>query len=53
MTEQRRREAAEKLRSNLDAGVYRKKAIRQVCLEYEISRSTLYRYCKRFGIPTL
>lgn len=52
MTEQIRRTAAQTLRSMLDGGQLRKNAIEAVCRQFRIGRSTLYGYCKRFGIST-
>ena len=63
MSEKRRLEAAEKFRALLDDKEHHRRSIADgrkpralalaaVCAEFGIDRATLYRYCKRFGIPT-
>lgn len=53
MTEERRIAAARRLRELLDCNVHRKPALLQVSKEFDgIDRSTIYRYCKRYGIST-
>mgnify|MGYP001603525963 CR=1 len=42
--------AAKYFRNLLDKGVIKKRAIELVCVDYSISRRSLYSYCKRFKV---
>ena len=42
--------AVKTLKELLYDGMLRKNAFKQVCRDWGIDRSTLYRYCIRFGV---
>lgn len=52
MTDRQRKKAAVMLKELLYDGMLRKNAIKQVCSEFGVDRSTLYRWCARFGVRT-
>jgi transposase-like protein len=52
LTEKRRREIARAYRRMLDKNVLRKNAIAETCRNNGIDRATLYRWCRRFDVPT-
>ena len=52
MTDKRRREIAEAFRAKLDAGEHRKAALQSMRAAFGVARSSIYRYCARFGIKT-
>jgi predicted transcriptional regulator YheO len=52
VTDKQRRDAAWKFRKLLDSGVLRKIAILKMRDMFGISRTSIYEYCKKFGVPT-
>ena len=52
MTENAKRKVAVKFRSLIDNGSLRKNAIEYLRERFNVSRRSVYRYCKRFGIST-
>lgn len=52
MTERQRKKIAVEFRSKLDRHILRKNAIAQIIEDYGIDRSSLYRWCARFGVST-
>lgn len=52
MTNRQRQKAARRFRELMDNGVHRKEAVLKVRTELGVPRTSLYRYCKRFGVST-
>lgn len=52
MTEKNKEKIARSYRRLLDSGVLRKNAIEQTTRVHGITKMTLYRWMKRFNIPT-
>lgn len=52
MTDRQRLKAARRFRELMDQDIHRKEAVRVVRAELGVSRVSLYRYCKRFGVST-
>lgn len=52
MTNALRKSIARRLLYLLNKGVHRKLAIIKISEEFSVSRRSIYRYCKRFGVST-
>ena len=52
MTDKLRKKIVVEFRSKLDRHILRKNAIAQIVENYGIDRSSLYRWCARFGVET-
>lgn len=53
MTEQQRRDIAQEFKSLVRTKkVLRKNAVKIILEQYGVSRRSLYRWCKKFGIKT-
>jgi len=52
MTDKRRKQIAQEYRRKLDKNILRKNAIAEICANYGVGRSSLYGWCKKYGIPT-